>query len=306
MAEDIRDRQHVSHEDILGLNFIKDPGIFVYRRHYRQGLRSHIMEVLGSEAMENETKGIIIDGSRHYPRAEPVKMLRIFRTRFNSLREAEEELKRVRIVAAYLAPDHIGRPGEFLVHYLMGGKGEILLCGLQEYVKGEILDPWSLLDSDHVAGTLCDMGLDNSKDAATKRDKWLLSVREKARSLVGKLRQMIVEAHHVPDLAGIGNLLVTRTGNIKLVDINNISRVSFDSEITLDDRGYPVCDKSIEALSLLEKKLLGRTDLGDDSIYKVFLDPERMKEVRAAEKAFYLSMEEEGSQPWSFRPQSHS
>lgn len=302
MAEDIRDREHVSHEDILGLNFIRDPGIFVYRRHYRQGLRSHIMEVLGSEALENETKGIIIDGSRHYPRAEPVKMLRIFRTRFNTLREAGEELKRVKIIAAHLAPDHIGRPGEFLVHYLMGGEGEILLCGLQEYVKGEILDPWSLLDSDHLTGTLCDMGLEDSENAAMKRDRWLHSVREQARSFVGKLRQMIIEAHHVPDLAGIGNLLVTGTGNIKLVDINNISRVSFDSQITLDDRGYPVCDKSIEALSLLEKKILGRTNQGDDPIYKVFLDPERMNEVRAAEKAFYLSMEAEGREPWSFRP----
>jgi hypothetical protein len=302
MAEDIRDRQHVSHEDILSLNFVRDPGIYVYRRHYRQGLRSHIMEVLESEALEHETKGIIIDGSRHYPMAEPVKMLRIFRARFNTLGEAEAELKRVRIIAAFLAPDHIGRSGEFLVHYVMGGEGEILLCGLQEYVKGEILDPWSLLDSDHLARTLCDMGFDNSENVAMKRDRWLHSVREQARSLVGKLRQMIFEAHHVPDLAGVGNLLVTRTGNIKLVDINNISRVFFNSEITLDDRGYPVCDKSIEALSLLERKLLGRTDLGDDPIYRVFLDSERMKEVRAAEKAFYLSMEAEGSQPWPFRP----
>jgi hypothetical protein len=305
MAEDVRDQAHLNHDDMLSLNFIRDSGTYFYRRHYRQGLRSHIMEVLGAEALENETRGIIIEGSRHYPRAEPVKMLRIFRTRFNTLREAEEELKRVRIITAYLAPDHLGQPGEFLVHYVMGGKGEILLCGLQEYVKGEILDPWSLLDSDHLAGTFCDMGFEDSENADMKRDRWLRSVREQARSFVGKLRQMIAEAHYVPDLAGIGNLLVTRTGNIKLVDINNISRVSFDSQITLDDRGYPVCDKSIEALSLLEKKLLGRADHEADPIYRVFLDPERMKEVRAAEKAFYLSMEAEGREPWSFRPESH-
>ena len=91
---------------------------------------------------------------------------------------------------------------------------------------------------------------------------------------------MILQTNRVPDLAGVGNLILTRSGNIKLVDINNISRVSFDRTIPLDDRGYPVCDKSIEALSLLERKLTGRSLDGRDIIYNTFLDPERMKDVK--------------------------
>ena len=62
MIDDIRDKPYIDHKDVLGLNFIKDPGIYIYRRHYRQGLRSHIMEVLDPKDVENETKGIIIDG----------------------------------------------------------------------------------------------------------------------------------------------------------------------------------------------------------------------------------------------------
>jgi hypothetical protein len=290
MPGDIRDRSCLNHRDILGLDFIRSPGSYYYRTHYRQGLRSHIMEVLRFEALENETKGIVVNGARYYPRAEPIKMLRIFKVRFPTLTQAEEELHRVRIITAYLAPHHIGRPGEFLGHYFTGGKWEILLCGLQEYVKGEILDPWGLLDQSHLTAILCDMGIVNREEGGEWRDQWLCGFRERAGSLVGRLKQMIAEAHHVPDLAGVGNLLVTRTGNIKLVDINNISCVSLDSRISLDDRGYPVCDKSIEALFLLEEKLVGETDLGGDPIYSVFLDPGRMKEVRSVEKAFYLSM----------------
>ena len=77
------------------------------------------------------------------------------------------------------------------------------------------------------------------------------------------------------------------SGEIKLVDMNNISRVSFDSQIRLDDRGYPVCNKSIEALSLLERNLLGRCIDTGDPIYGHFLDPQRRKEVQAREEMFY-------------------
>jgi len=94
----------------------------------------------------------------------------------------------------------------------------------------------------------------------------------------------------VPDLAGVGNLLLTRSGDIKLVDINNISNLSFDAIINLDDRNYPVCDKSIQALSLLEQKLLDRSSHRDNLIYKTFLDPKRMEEVQAIEEEFHLSM----------------
>ena len=290
MAQDIRDAPYLHHKDILALNFIKDPPRYHYRRHYREGLRSHIMEVLSLQAVENETKGILVDGLRWYPRAEPLKMLRIFRTRFNSLEDAEEELRRVKIVEAYLAHEHMARSEEFLVDYSRHEKQEILLCGLQEYVKGEILDPWSLLDGNHLVSLLSDMGLEHVGDSAGKTDSWRRSVREKAERFVGKLKEMIVETNHVPDLAGIGNLLLTRSADIKLVDINNISKVSFDPIISVDDRGYPVCDKSIQAIWLLEKKLLGRCSQESDPVYQTFLDPERMKDVKALEEAFHLSI----------------
>ncbi len=286
--KDIRDKAYLNNKDILGLNFIKIPGIYYYRRYYREGLRSHIMEVLKPEDVEIETKGIIKNGIKLYPRAEPLKILRIFRTKFGSLKDAEEELKKVKILANYLAPDYLARPEEFLVNYKRGEKCEILLCGLQEYVKGELIEPWGHFDDDHLISMLDDMGVD---DSAMIISQWSRRVRKNMGNFVSKIKQMIMETYHVPDLAGVGNLLLTKTGDIKLVDINNISGVSFDHTIKLDDRGYPVCDKSIEALFLLERKLSEGSLPIDTPPYKIFLDPERMKDVKAIEKKFHESME---------------
>jgi len=302
MIDDIRDNPYIDHKDVLGLNFIRDPGTYVYRRHYRQGMRSHIMEVLDPKDVENETKGIVINGLKLYPRAQPLNMLRIFRTKFNALKNAEEELRRVKTIETYLAPDNLARSNEFLVDYIRQGKRELLLCGLQEYVKGEVLEPWSHLDKDHLVSLLYDMGFEKVEDPVMITDRWIHSMREKAENFIGKLKQMIMETNLVPDLAGVGNLLLTRSGDIKLVDINNISRVSFDPIIHLDDRGYPVCDKSIEALSLLEQKLLGRPLHRNDIIYKTFLDSIRMKEVQAIDKEFHRSMEPEMSSSESSSP----
>jgi len=286
--EDIRDKAYLKHKDILELNFIIVPGSYYYRKYYREGLRSHIMEVLRTEDVEKETKGIIKDGIKLYPKAEPLKILRIFRTKFGSLKDAEEELRRVKIIAKYLAPDYLARPEEFLVNYIKGEKLEILLCGLQEYIIGELIEPWGNLDDDHLISLLCDMGIENS---IMINSQWTHKIRKNAQNFIAKIKQMIMETNHVPDLAGVGNLLFTKSGDIKLVDINNISIVSLDHSIKLDDRGYPVCDKSIEALFLLERKLSGGSLLIDTSPYKTFLDPERMKEVKAIEKKFHESME---------------
>jgi hypothetical protein len=87
----------------------------------------------------------------------------------------------------------------------------------------------------------------------------------------------------------VENLLITPAGNIKLVDINNISKVFLGPKINLDDKGYPVCDKSIEAISMLEKKLLGKSIDKTEKLYKIFLDPQRMKEVVALEEKFHFS-----------------
>jgi hypothetical protein len=291
MIDDIRDKPYIDHKDVLGLNFIKDPGIYIYRRHYRQGLRSHIMEILDPKDVENETKGIIVDGLKLYPRAQPLNMLRIFRTRFNTLRGAEKEVKKVKIIETYLTPNHLARSIEFIVCYTRHGKCELLLCGLQDYVNGEILDPWSHLGNEHLFLLLRDMRFEKVENTVMMIDQWIRSIREKTENFIQKLKQMIMETNYVPDLAGVGNLILTRSGNIKLVDINNISNVHFDPIIRLDDRNYPVCDKSIEALSLLEQKLLNRPLHKNDLIYKTFLDPKRMKDVQAIDEEFRRSME---------------
>ena len=73
------------------------------------------------------------------------------------------------------------------------------------------------------------------------------------------------------------------------MDINNISRVSCETGIFCDDKGYPVCDKSVEALSLMERKLLGLSLDKTDPLLGAFFDSARMKEVQAIEKIFHQS-----------------
>ena len=293
MQEDVRDKLYLNQEDVLKLNFIREPGIYIYRRHYRQGLRSHILEVLSQEDVEKEKNGVIIDGAKWYPRAEPLKMLRIFRARFKNLQEAEEEIKRVKTIESYLGPENFAKSDEFLVDYELNGKREIILCGLQEFIQGAILDPWDQLDDSHLLSILRRISFETFEDAESIGDNWVREVREKSETFIKKIKKLILEAEHVPDLAGIGNLLLTPSGEIKLVDINNISRVSFESSIKIDDRGYPVCDKSIESLSLLEQGLLQRPLPHDDTIYKTYLEPSRMEEVKALEKEFLRAIEQE-------------
>jgi hypothetical protein len=58
----------------------------------------------------------------------------------------------------------------------------------------------------------------------------------------------------------------------------------------LDDKGYPVCDKSIEAISILEQKLLDKPIDKTETLYKIFLDPQRMKDVSDLEEKFHGSL----------------
>jgi len=281
--EDPRDKLRLTHEDVVAMNFVRAPGIYVYRRHYRAGLRSHIMQILLREDLDRERTGVLRDGVRLFPKARPLKMLRIFRTRFKTLREAEEELVRFKIIEAHLAPLHMARSNEFLVDFTGGGQREPILCGLQEYMEGETINPWNRLDDEELASLRNRMP---NQAAPECQREWIADVRAQAGSFVLQVKQLISRAGYVPDLAGSGNLILTPLGLIKLVDINNISKVSFDSSIPLDDRGYPVCDKSVEALSMLEKNLAGRHVDPGDEVYRVFLDPHRMEKVRELERRF--------------------
>ena len=157
MTEDIREKASLDHEAIVSLNFIRDSRIYVFRRHYRQGLRSHIMEVLKSADVVKERTGIEIDGIKRFPRAKPARMLRIFRTKFKRLEEAIEEIGTVKMIEKYLGPSHIAASNEFLVDYLVRERRDILLCGLQDYVEGEVLDPWGSITKAHLAGLLVRM-----------------------------------------------------------------------------------------------------------------------------------------------------
>lgn len=291
---DIRDKPFIEPTDLLGLDFIRRPGPYVFRRYYRTGLRSHILEVLNPEDLEKEKHGVKAGQNVHFPRARSLKMLRIFRARFGDLQEALDEIERVKLVSKYLAPDHVARSDEFLVTYWDGVLGHILLCGLQDYVEGEILDPWGPLDDEILGELLTRMHyVETDGQEAVFSDR-VNRVKKETASFVEKVRNMIVEARHIPDLAGVGNLLLTPEGQLRLVDINNISPVSLDGAIFRDDRDYPVCDKSIEALSLLETKILGRTLSEEDSIYGIFLKEERMKAVRELVRTFRSNLTNSG------------
>jgi hypothetical protein len=286
MQEDIRDKPYITHDDVVGLNFVKSSPPYVFRRHYRQGLRSHVMEILHIKDLELENAGVLINGLRRFPKATPHKIFRLFRTRLQVPQKALNEIDRVKIVEKYLAPNHLARSNEFIVDYLGPNGYELMLCGLQEYVAGEIVDPWNLLHGERFLNDLYqDLG-DPDGPFDTARRRWIGHARREASLFVSKIKQMIHETEHIPDLAGLGNMIMMDSGLIKLVDINNISRINFDTTIRLDDRGYPVCDKSIEALAMLERKILGHPIDSTDVIYQTFLVPDRMEEVAALEKQF--------------------
>ena len=291
MAQDIRDRSQIEHEDVVALNFIRNPCPFVFRRHFRQGLRSHIMEILRPGDLKMEKAGVVRDGVRWFPKARPHKIFRIFRARLKTLDKALEEIGRVKIVEQYLAPEYLAKSEEFIVDY-QGPEGrDLMLCGFQAYVAGHIVDPWGILDAAELFEVIYASLCRASDPDGSMQAGWLRNARGQAQAFIGRVKRMILEKAHVPDLAGVGNLVMVASGNIRLVDMNNISRVDMDSQIRLDDRGYPVCDKSIEALSLLERNLLGRPVDRDEPIYKHFLDPRRLKAVQALEEVFYSKIQ---------------
>lgn len=285
---DIRDKSDLNHDDIMALNFIRRHCPYVFRRHFRCGLRSHIMEVLSPEAVRMETEGVVSEGMRWYPKPIPLKMLRIFRRRFCSLPEIEEEIRRLRIIEAYIPGDQLARSNEFVVHYDSGHGCDLLLCGIQEYADGYELAPWRL---EHV-DVMADLHVRTvaRQSASAGPAAFFERLHAQVSRFVDGIRRMILEAGFVPDLAGSRNLLMTRDGRIRLVDINNVSPVHRGGGIYLDDKGYPVCDKSIEALHLIETFLLRRQVPSDDPVYSGFLSVSRRGAVSRLEGRFHREM----------------
>jgi hypothetical protein len=286
---DIRDRAFLQHADVAGLNFIRADGSYVFRRHHRSGLRSHILELLRPADVARESTGVVVGGLRRFPRARPLKMLRIFRRRFTDRRQALEEIRRLRMLESFLTAGNLASSCEFIVEYHRQDRSETLLCGLQEYVRGVAIDPWSAWDPSVPEYFLRDL-LQSACLAANRPRPPLAGVRRDASRFIGRVRAMIDTAGCIPDLAGVRNLLLTASGRVRLVDINNISDVHLDDRIRLDDKGYPVGDKSIEALALLEQKLLGREIDRRDPLYAHFLQPDRMVRVRELDAQFHRSL----------------
>ncbi len=273
----------------MGLNFIKKHDTYVFRKYYKQGLRSQIIEILDSADAIKQDKGKIINGIRFYPRARPLNILRIFRAQFESIENVFEEIKKYKTLEDYLPPDAYSKSYEFVVDYIREGKRDFILCGLQEYIEGKVLNPWDLFYKNHLINLVRSMQDQGHNPLRMTPGQLIQRVKKQASKFIDSLKRMILEANYVPDLAGIGNLILTACGNIKLVDINNISRVSLEPDIGLDDKNYPVCDKSIEAVSIMERKLLDRAIDKTETIYKIFLDPERMKRVKVLEETFHYS-----------------
>ncbi len=278
---DIRDIDHLPGEAVFALNFIKNPGRYFFRKHYRHGLRSHIFEVLTLADVAAENSGRVIDGIRVFPRARPVKMFRILRQRFDTVDAVFAEIRKYNLLLKCLGPDLIARSEEFVVEYTGTGKSQIVLCGLQEYIDGQVLDPWRMQDARFLSDTFQQTALPEQVPGLVETAKNRIAM------FVHRVRSMIEKTGFIPDLAGVGNLMLTRDGQIKLVDINNIAAFPRDNSIFIDDKGYPSCDVSIDVLWRIETHLLGRPAKTDDPVYQRFLSPERRQKVKALEKEFY-------------------
>jgi len=254
-----------------------------FRRHFRKGLRSYLFEIIPAEDLEIEEKGKTVEGIRRFPRARPIKMLRILKKGFNCLNEALGEIEKYRLLLKFLGPVLVAKSEEFIINHRKSGEKTILLCGLQEYIEGSILDPWHLTGKDDLKQFYLPGNNLSCSD-------FILEASTNINAFVKAVRTMIFEKGYIPDLAGTGNLMLTKDGGLKLVDINNIIRIENSPGICLDDKGYPCCDKSVEVLSILEHRILNNPMDPDDPLYKRIFAPGRRKEVAVLEEAFYQNL----------------
>lgn len=266
------------------ISFLRTPKGRQLRRHFRGGLRSHLFELIRTKDLDAEAYGTRINNILIFPRAKPLKMLRILRNRFNSPAMALEEIKKYRILLKFLGTDLVAASEEFIVEHHEQGLSQILLCGLQEYVEGTILDPW------HLSGQDC-LGHFYTPDPGTCAREFIQQAVSDISNFVTAITAMIKTNSQIPDLAGDGNLMLTPQGRLKLVDINNIVIIQQGPQIQLDDKGYPCCDKSVEVLSILAHKILNRPLSLDAPFYQRFLAPDRKQRVRKLEQQFYQSLQ---------------
>ena len=133
--QDIRDQAYLTESEVLKLNFINDSSHYIFRKYYRSGLRSHILEILAAEDVLKEIHGEITEGIRMFPRAKPKKMLRILRNRFKNKEAVFQEIKKYQLLLKFLGPAFIAESEEFIVDYTGTEKSQIVLCGLQEYIE---------------------------------------------------------------------------------------------------------------------------------------------------------------------------
>jgi hypothetical protein len=281
----------------LGLNFIRKPSPYYYRGHFREGLRSRIIQVLSPDDVQAETHGRMRDDIKHYPLARPLRMLRIFRQPISALKDITDEIVNYQIIQKHLPAAFYASSSEFLVDYQKSDKREVVLCGLQEYVDGEALDPWNPEVLQSTRAYYRTLAPRDHNDPHAYANRKIDILQQHTLAFIGYLKKMAHGSRRLPDLAGVGNILFTASATIHLVDINNISKISPDDDIPIDDKGYPACDKSIEALSLIEKGVLGRpVDMHED-LYSFFLNPERMQRVKEIEKEFHRRIATRGNYP---------
>jgi len=283
---DIRTKPTLSNDDIVNLNFVKQPCPYYFRTHYREGLRSRLLQVLRPEDILNETQGTIDQGARLFPVAQPVAMLRIFKKQFSTWQEVQTEIENYKLVQHYIPPHHYAASSEFIVDYFQNENSQIMLCGLQEYIPGEAVDPWH-------ADTRLKLETDMNNSPNGTLDLALLNLA----SFIGCIKTMAHQVQAIPDLAGVGNLILTPEAEIKLVDINNISRFSYETTIPLDDKNYPVSDKSIQALYNLETLVLGNDHASEEKLYRFFINRKRVQTVRDLEIAFQKKTVQSGNYP---------
>ena len=282
MISDVHTSGILTGEEAMALNFISASSPYLLRRYFRQGLRSHIFEVLDASDVLKETQGEILEGTRWFPRAVPRWMFRILRTRFSRLEEVLDEINKYTMILKFLGTECIAVSQEFIVEYRGPAGPEILLCGLQEYVKGQMLDPWNLQGDSPLAPFI-----PASLPGKSSEKKWVKNLLGSIGRFVEQTKKMILDKGYIPDLAGNGNLLITARGDLKLVDINNIIEVHYNDIIFLDDKKYPACDKSVEVLALLEQKVLKHKNFMDEMLYRHFFTPDRREQVKQLEEKFY-------------------